>query len=284
MNNKFSTPTKPSVRAFTLIELLVVIAIIAILAAMLLPALARAKAHAQEINCVSNTKQLGLAFFMYVQDYGKCFPYPYDPVTGAAGDVWMIKINPYITEQQNNVRICPAAPNPVTPWTGWWSGGQFSDAAHCWSWLSDNSEAGMSATPGGTNYGSYTLNGYLYNGNTDPHLGTPGAGAWAFGSESSIQHPSETPVLFDGIWVDCWPETNSTVPANMFTGDMNQNGIGRMCIARHLTPSSINLTDPTYPPTSQCMVFADGHSDAEPLRNVWNHYWNTQWAAPNTAQ
>jgi prepilin-type N-terminal cleavage/methylation domain-containing protein len=70
-------------RAFTLIELLVVIAIIAILAAMLLPALARAKEKASRANCVGNQKQITLALRMWADDNGG--KYPWELLTSAGG-------------------------------------------------------------------------------------------------------------------------------------------------------------------------------------------------------
>jgi prepilin-type N-terminal cleavage/methylation domain-containing protein/prepilin-type processing-associated H-X9-DG protein len=74
----------PRRRGFTLIELLVVIGIIAILAAILFPVFAQARSKARQAGCLSNMKQLGLAWVMYAQDYDETSPNP-----GFLGRIWV---------------------------------------------------------------------------------------------------------------------------------------------------------------------------------------------------
>ncbi len=105
-------------RGFTLIELLVVIAIIAILAAILFPVFARAREKARQTSCLSNQKQLALAWHMYVQDYDEWIP-PYSRMvwTGGSyywGERWYEVLAPYIKNTQ--VFGCPS--NPVY-WIGY---------------------------------------------------------------------------------------------------------------------------------------------------------------------
>ncbi len=131
---------KPRTTAFTLIELLVVIAIIAILAGMLLPALAKAKAKAKQAKCVSNERQIGLGYMLYANDQSDYLPVAGspDPSQGSgwvAPSRWFLEISPYISSgSETNYRqmvakekvvACPTAvlakaiPTNVPGWQGY---------------------------------------------------------------------------------------------------------------------------------------------------------------------
>lgn len=87
-------------RGFTLIELLVVIAVIAILAAILFPVIARAREAARKTTCLSNMRQMGMAFSMYVTDWQERYPLAYK---------WKERIAPFVTKE--TFFKCPTRPD-----------------------------------------------------------------------------------------------------------------------------------------------------------------------------
>jgi prepilin-type N-terminal cleavage/methylation domain-containing protein/prepilin-type processing-associated H-X9-DG protein len=100
----------PATRAFTLVELLVVIAIIAVLAALLLPTLGRAKEEARATACLSNLHQIGIALQIYVQENNNKLPVMYDadPATDPTGT--NATINKVLLTQLGNTNVlrCPS--------------------------------------------------------------------------------------------------------------------------------------------------------------------------------
>jgi len=267
-NNRYS--------GFTLIELLVVIAIIAILAAMLLPALATAKRKAQELKCKSNLKQIDVALFMYLSDYG----------TIARDAVNTGNWIPSLASVQVGVLTVNYCPLAGTNGPGF--GVAQGTAATAW--------VGNNLSP--TNSGSYFLNGWIYSADGAVtgyanNQTTVGAGG-LFGKQDGILRSSGTVLFSDGVWEDGWPNGGTSAAAgdnlgntaNLFNGlggNANDMMMGRLCIARHgmnptSAPSSASTASPF--PGSVNVALADGHVENAKLDNLWLEYFWHKLSAP----
>ena len=222
-------------RAFTLIELLVVIAIIALLMAILMPALNYVRKQACSKACQSNLRQMCLAMNLYVLDHeDKTMPFSHDP-----GEYWFHQLAPYLSEkaykdnpQEHIEGMMRVAFCPMTKRQDRTGDSYYGSAYLSWRFM------------GGE--GSYGLNLWLL---PDDLIFAPDFPAGNFFRKYSDARGS-VPLLGDSLWVGSWPFEADAVPDDV-TGRTGYPGyphgegffMGRFCVDRHKKAINIGFVD-----------------------------------------